>query len=104
MCIRDRHRGFNPEGRTVGGNLHDERWGGIEVHPNAFDPWDELGDTWNSAGYRDRVDAVIVHEYLEFLGHTHEEALGLGHLTDLPISERARQILQRQKEVMLEGQ
>jgi hypothetical protein len=42
---------------------------------------------------RDRIDAIIAHEYEEDRLGTHELALKLGAKTELPISDKARRIL-----------
>ena len=85
-------RGFNPNGNTAGGVV---RGDGIEVDSGVFNNIDGA-DVWNNASLSDRTDAVIAHEYLEFLGHSHDEVLKLAPLTDLKISDGARRILEEQ--------
>lgn len=96
-------RGFHPTARGRGSNLpHDPdsfMKSGIQVEGGFFESWDRLGDVWNRACSQDRVDAIIAHEYLEWQGLSHAEALATGPLTDLPISDRARAILKRMSEL-----
>jgi hypothetical protein len=48
---------------------------------------------WESARLRDRIDAVIAHEYEESLAGTHKGAEMRAADTALPISDKARLIL-----------
>ena len=49
--------------------------------------------TWEKAGLRDRIDAVIAHEHAEVQTGSHDVAEALAPDTQLPISEGARRIL-----------
>lgn len=74
---------------------------GINVDSGVFNP-NLLGDpaagglarTWSRARLRDRIDAVIAHEYEEAISGTHAAALRNAPATQLNISPEARQILQ----------
>jgi hypothetical protein len=48
---------------------------------------------WAGSRLRDRIDAVIAHEYLEAQGIPHDEVVQRAPDTDLPIGESARRIL-----------
>lgn len=83
---------FDPEG-TVGGNITT----GITVNSGVLNP--ELlkggkgGRIWPKARLRDRIDAIIAHEYEEDRHSTHEAALKAAPKTELPITDGARRIL-----------
>jgi hypothetical protein len=74
--------------------------GGINVDSGVFNP-NLLGDpaaggvarTWQRARLRDRIDAVIAHEYEEAIGGSHAAALRNAPNTRLNISPEARQLL-----------
>lgn len=51
------------------------------------------GKTWSNARLRDRIDAIIAHEWEEDQHGSHEAALKAGLKTELPISAGARRIL-----------
>jgi hypothetical protein len=51
------------------------------------------GKAWAEARLRDRIDAVIVHEYEEERHGTHEEAVKAAPNMDLPVTDGARRIL-----------
>jgi hypothetical protein len=54
---------------------------------------DEVADLFARSRLRDRSDSIIAHEYEEHRnGMSHEAALRAAPRTDLPISERARDI------------
>lgn len=55
------------------------------------------GKLWARSRLRERVDALIAHEDMEWRTGSHESALKAGPETELPISERAREILQAMK-------
>jgi hypothetical protein len=73
---------------------------GINVDSGILDPH-LLGDpisvgvaaVWSSARLRDRIDAIIGHEYEEAVGGDHDTALKNAPNTSLKISQAARQIL-----------
>lgn len=86
-------RAFIARGRT-GGNLTT----GITVNSGVFNP--ELvggkgSRLWTKARLRDRMDAVIAHEYEEDRLGTHELAVKHGAKTELSITDGARRILRR---------
>jgi hypothetical protein len=51
------------------------------------------GRIWPKASLRDRIDAIIAHEWEESKTSDHAAALKATPKTDLRITERARQIL-----------
>ncbi len=86
----------------LGGNIRIGLNGkpGINVDPAVFDAnAPKVGNlpSWKSASLRDRIDAVIAHEYTEALAPQgvdfHIHALKNAENTLLTISDRARQIL-----------
>jgi hypothetical protein len=85
-------RAFNAYGRQGGENTT-----GVVVNSGVMNP--ELlrgkkgGRIWPKARLRDRIDAIIAHEYEE-LRHdgSHVEALKAAPKTELPISDEARRI------------
>jgi hypothetical protein len=84
-------RAFVPEERTGG---HTST--GITVNSGVLNP--ELlkgkkgGRLWPKARLRDRIDAIIAHEWEEDRHATHEAALKAAPKTGLPISGGARRI------------
>jgi hypothetical protein len=93
-----RGRAFNPYERTGGGFAPGGR---VNVDSGVLNP--ELltekyrGKTaklWRRARLRDRMDAIIAHETSEAEHGTHEAALKAVPHTELPISDRARRILE----------
>ena len=90
-------RAFNPNERTGGGN---GPGGQVNVDSGVFNP--ELltmpysrktAKLWRKSRLRDRIDAIIAHEISEADHGSHEIALKMAPHTELPISERAREIL-----------
>ena len=83
---------FDPHG-TEGGNITK----GITVNSGVLNP--ELlkgqkgGRIWAKARLRDRIDAIIAHEWAEDQTFDHDEALKAAARTDLPVSDGARKIL-----------
>ena len=76
----------------VGGNITD----GISVNSGVLNPDLPVGQggrVWAGARLRDRIDAVIAHEYEEDRLGTHELALKYAPKTMLPITGEARRIL-----------
>jgi hypothetical protein len=63
----------------------------------------EASNFWAKSRLRDRIDAVIVHEYLEAQGLLHDEVVERAADCDLPISENARRILRRIAEGVKRG-
>jgi hypothetical protein len=57
---------------------------------------------WRAGALKDRVDAVIAHEFTEVTappgGDSHAHAVGTAELTPLAITDRARQILREYRE------
>lgn len=52
------------------------------------------GDLWRRLRLRERIQAAGVHEYEEHEGGSHQESLRRGPVTALPISPRAREMLE----------
>lgn len=75
-----------------GGNITD----GISVNSGVLNPEILKGKgsrVWARARLRDRIDAVIAHEYEEDRQGTHELAVKQGAKTELPVTDGARRIL-----------
>ena len=53
----------------------------------------DVGKLWARSRLRDRIDAVIVHEYEEAQGLHHDQVVERAPDTALPIGENARRIL-----------
>jgi hypothetical protein len=85
-------RAFVPEERTGGYTSR-----GITVDSGVLNP--ELlkgkkgGRIWPRARLRDRIDAIVAHEWAESRLVDHAAALRAAARTDLPVSEGARRIL-----------
>jgi hypothetical protein len=85
-------RAFVAEERT-GGHITE----GITINSGVLNP--ELlkgrkgGRIWPGARLRDRIDAIIAHEWEEFRHGTHEAALKAAAKTELPVSDGAKRIL-----------
>ena len=83
---------FDVDG-TVGGNITT----GITVNSGVLNPdllKREKGDkVWAKARLRDRIDAVIAHEYEEDRHITHDAAIQAAPETELPVTDGARRIL-----------
>lgn len=87
-----RWRAFNPFGRQGGENTT-----GVVVDSGVLNP--ELlkgrkgARSWANARLRDRIDAIISHEYEELRHHgDHAAAIKAAPGTELPISDMARRI------------
>ena len=83
---------YDTEGRS-GGHIT----GGLTVNSGVLNP-DLLkgrkgGRVWAKARLRDRIDAVIAHEWEESKTTDHVAALMAAPKTELPISDGARRIL-----------
>jgi hypothetical protein len=99
--VRSRERNYRrvafiPSEGDGGGITRD----GINVDSGVLNPQlnaEEIGPSasaiWEQARLRDRIDAVIAHEYEESLAGTHEGAEMRAADTALPISDNARRIL-----------
>ncbi len=87
-----RWKAFIAHGRS-GGNLTD----GISVNSGCLNPELLKGNpgvrVFAKARLRDRIDAIIAHEYEEDRLCTHEAALKYGAKTALPVTDGARRIL-----------
>ena len=59
---------------------------------------EKAGRVWAKSRLRDKVDAVIIHEFSEAEAGTHEAALAAGLRTERPISDGARRILRAMEE------
>jgi hypothetical protein len=83
---------FDPEGRD-GGNIA----GGVTVNSGALNPGllkgGKGGRIWPKARLRDRIDAIIAHEWEESRSVSHIAALKAGPMTALPVTDGARRIL-----------
>ena len=83
---------FDSEGRS-GGHLT----GGITVNSGALNPdllkGSKGGRIWPRARLRDRIDAIIAHEWEESKHANHIAALEAAPKTALPIGDGARRIL-----------
>lgn len=87
-----RWRAFNPYGRQGGENTT-----GVVVDSGVLNPELLKGHKgerlWANARLRDRIDAIISHEYEELLhGGDHVAAIKAAAKTELPISDMARRI------------
>ena len=97
-------RVFFPLERTGGGNVPGGR---ITVDSGVLNPelnaemyGEQYASFWKHARLRDRIDSIIVHEYEEANGVSHEEAVSLSPDTKLPVRRQVRDILS----AMAEGQ
>jgi hypothetical protein len=96
----DSGKAFNPMGTERGSNLRNfvdvedgmVHEGGISVHGSVFQPWKDF-EIWNKAAIEDRIDAIIAHEWLEFNGLAHEQAVERFAESPLRISKKAKEIL-----------
>lgn len=83
---------FDPLGRD-GGSIT----GGITINSGVLNPQLLDGargaDVWAKARLRDRIDAVIAHEWEEAKSTNHIAALTTAPKTSLPIRDGARRIL-----------
>jgi hypothetical protein len=91
----------------LGGNIRAGLNGkpGINIDPAVFDAnAPKMGNlpSWKPANLRDRIDAVITHEYTEALAPQgvdfHIHAVKTAENTLLKISDRARQILREYRQ------
>jgi hypothetical protein len=86
-----RWRAFDPYGRKGGANTT-----GAVVDSGVLNP--ELlkakkgGRIWPKMRLKDRIDAIITHEYEELHRGSHTEALKAAARTELPISDEARRL------------
>jgi hypothetical protein len=83
---------FDPQGRE-GGNITS----GITVNSGVLNPdllkGQKGGRIWPKARLRDRIDAIIAHEWAESKHVNHEAALKAAAKTELPVSDGAKRIL-----------
>ena len=88
------HAAFHPQDKIGGSNGAGAR---LTVDSGVFNPELMAGKSaervWRKARLRDRLDAVIAHEYEEARGGGHAAALVKGPDTELPIREHARKLL-----------
>jgi hypothetical protein len=90
------HAAFWPHERTGGGNVPGGR---LTVDSGVFNPelFKDLGSgvssRWEKSRLRDRMDAIIAHEFTEAQGAGHYEAIKTAADTELPISDKARHLL-----------
>jgi hypothetical protein len=85
-------RAFDPEEKT-GGSIST----GIVIDSGVLNP-DLLNGkkgsrTWQKACLRDRIDAIVAHEWAEDQTLDHDAALKAGGKTDLPVTDGAKRIL-----------
>ena len=55
----------------------------------------EASEAWERASLRTRCDTAIAHEYEEGNGRTHDEAIARAPDTELPISDKARELARK---------
>jgi hypothetical protein len=88
------HAAFHPHDSIGGSN---GAGGRLTVDSGVFNPdlmeGQHADKAWARARLRDRLDAVIAHEYEEAKGGGHTAALRRGPDTELPIREQARELL-----------
>jgi hypothetical protein len=91
-----RHAAFHPHGRQGGSISPDGR---ITVDSGILNPdllkkdyGRKAGKLFERARLRDRLDSILAHEYEEHRTGSHAGALKAAPKTDLPISDRAREI------------
>jgi hypothetical protein len=88
------HAAFHPHD-TIGGS--NGAGGRLTVDSGVFNPELMAGQhaekVWPKSRLRDRLDAIIAHEYEEAKGGGHIAALARGPDTELPIRESARKLL-----------
>lgn len=87
-----RWRAFNPHGRQGGENST-----GVAVDSGVLNPdlleGEKGSRIWSRARLKDRIDAIISHEYEELMaGGDHAAAIKNAAKTELPIREEARRI------------
>jgi hypothetical protein len=82
-------RGFNPSGTQGGTNVMGE---GIDIDAAILNDIEGF-EAWNNASLEARVDAVTAHEYAEFLGATHDQAVATAADSSLNISPAGRALL-----------
>ncbi len=89
---RGQWRAFEPEGRT-GGNITS----GVYLNSGVLNPdllkGEKGGRLWSKARLRDRIDAIIAHEWEESFVGDHQKALKAAPKTKLPITDQARLLL-----------
>jgi hypothetical protein len=83
---------FDPRGRKGGNNTT-----GVVVDSGVLNPdlmkGEKGGRIWPRMRLRDRIDAIIAHEYEELRhGGSHAEAIRAAARTELPIGEEARRL------------
>ena len=85
-------RAFVAEERTGGFTSR-----GITVNSGVLNPellkGNKGGRIWPKARLRDRIDAVIAHEWAEDKALDHDTALKAAARTELPVTDGARRIL-----------
>lgn len=96
------HHTFYPDERQCGTVTPDGRIlidSGV-MNPGVMDePYgEECGQLWRRTRLRHRLEAIIAHEFAEHnQGDDHELALIAALVTDLPISNEARELLRAQE-------
>jgi|SRR5271157_6345529 len=92
-----RHSAFHPEGTDGGSIMPDGRMivdsGALNDDLLKKDYGRKAGKLFENSRLRDRLDSILAHEYEEHRnGMSHGAALKAAPKTELPISERAREI------------
>ncbi len=91
-----RHTAFMAHERTGGGNVPGKR---LTVDSGVFNPelfkdlGPEVSSSWAKSRLKDRLDAIIAHEYTEAATGGHMDAVRDSADTRLPIREGARRLL-----------
>jgi len=86
-----RWRAFDPYTKTGGSNTT-----GVVINSGVLNP--ELlkgqkgGRIWPRMRLKERIDAIIAHEYEELKSPSHAEALKAAAKTELPIRDQARRL------------
>ena len=87
-----RWRAFNPDGMTGGSNTTGVVVDSGVLNPNLLEGR-KGGRIWPKLRLRDRIDAIISHEYEELQAEgSHVDALKVAAKTELPISAQARRL------------
>ncbi|MEU4643668.1 SpvB/TcaC N-terminal domain-containing protein [Micromonospora sp. NPDC023814] len=69
---------------------------GISIDAGILRNWPTDWAEWNAASLETRIEAVLQHEWYEFKGASHEEAIAMGHRGEFTLrnlSEEAKQLL-----------
>ncbi len=90
------HAAFHPDYLNAGGVSPDGR---IVIESGVFNPalleGTGASEAWEKARLRDRLDAIIAHEYEEHASGSHVGAVDRAADTELPIRHEARELLRK---------